>query len=381
MDSRPTQAFQAGTWIKESGYNSFLPNLINRQWIIEEPDLQVLIQEAGRYLGELNAFSQLVPDIEFYIKMHVAKEATLSSRIEGTQTSIEETFLEKEDLNPEQRNDWQEVQNYIQAINASIDKMEELPLSGRLIRHAHEILMQGVRGERKQPGQFRTSQNWIGGSSLRDATFIPPRAHEVPELIGDLEKFLHNEDIFISELVRIAIVHYQFETIHPFLDGNGRVGRVLITLSMMNKGLLVRPTLYLSAFFNRNRQAYYDKLMDARTRNDLNGWLRFFMNGVITTAKNATETFRQILALKTQIDTETLPSLGRKFKTAQQLMNHLYTKPVFTVREVETWLSVSRPTANALVRALAETGMLEEMTGYRRNRVFVFGAYVRLFGG
>jgi len=244
--------FKSGKLEDRYEYQAFLPETICHEWVVTDPELSDLLGRADRALGELNAFAQLIPDIEFFIRMYVAKEATQSSRIEGTQTNIEDAFKDADDLNPEERDDWAEVQNYINAINHAIDALDELPLSNRLLRQTHEILLSGVRGEQKQPGQFRTSQNWIG-VSLKNAVFVPPHHEHVPDLMSDLEAFLHADTLFAHPLVRIAIGHYQFETIHPFLDGNGRLGRLLISLYLASEGLLVRPALYLSDYFERNK--------------------------------------------------------------------------------------------------------------------------------
>src|SRR5690554_1459965 len=260
--------FKSGAWKEQYQYKSFSPTTVNREWNWENPKINTLLARASRTLAELDAFSLIVPDIDLFIQMHIAKEANNSSRIEGTQTEIDEVVLDSEQLAPEKRDDWQEVHNYIQSINEAMDELNRLPLSNRLLKQTHAVLMQGVRGEHKTPGEFRRSQNWIGGSSLVDAAFIPPHQLEVPELMGDLELFWHNEKIDVPELIRIAISHYQFETIHPFLDGNGRIGRLLITLYLVSKGLLRKPSLYLSDFFERNRASYYDALMRVRTSND-----------------------------------------------------------------------------------------------------------------
>lgn len=369
---------EAGHWVRQQGYRAFVPVKVNRQWLIDVPELEALTAQAHQKLGELSAYAELVPDVDFFIKMHIAKEAALSSRIEGTQTTVEEAFLRSEDIRPEERDDWQEVQNYIEAMHYAINALDTLPLSNRLIRETHRLLLQGVRGQHKQPGEFRHSQNWIGGASLADAAFIPPPHHEVPDLMGDLEMFLHNEDIFIPELVRVAIAHYQFETIHPFLDGNGRIGRLLIALYLVSKGILGKPALYLSAFFEANRQVYYDNLSGVRLRNDLDRWLRFFMVGVIQTATSSVETFRKIAALKHRLELQ-IAQLGRRQANADRLLQYLFSQPVVSAQDVETALSCSAPTANTLLQTFSTLGILQEKTGYQRNRIFRFAEYIGLF--
>jgi Fic family protein len=259
--------FKSGDFQNQGFYKSFQPNEINRQWLLDDMEIQQLLSNADRQLGKLDMYSEYIPNIELFISMHIRKEATQSSKIEGTQTNIEELLLEKDDINLEKRADWEEVQNYISAMNHAVKRLDEIPFSIRLIKEIHKILMQGVRGEKKMPGDFRTSQNWIGGATINDAIFIPPIQTTVPELMVDLEKFSHDTRFF-PDILKIAILHYQFETIHPFLDGNGRVGRLIITLYLIEKGILKQPILYLSDFFEKNRQYYYDNLMNVRTKSD-----------------------------------------------------------------------------------------------------------------
>ena len=372
------ETFQAGVWRRRYQYKSFEPVLINQQWSWEDPTINTLLETANRALGELNAFSLIVPDIDLFIEMHVVKEAQTSSRIEGTQTGIDEALMSEEQIQPEKRDDWREVRNYIDAVNMAMAELEHLPLSNRLLKQTHEILMRGVRGEHKQPGEFRTSQNWIGGSGLTDAVFIPPHPEGVPELMSDLEKFWHNETITVPHLIRVAISHYQFETIHPFSDGNGRIGRLLIPLYLVSHGLLAKPSLYLSDFFERHRASYYDALMRVRVSNDLIHWIRFFLNGMAETATKGREVFRQILALRTETE-HTVLKLGKRVVNARQVLNLLYRKPIISAADLEQALSVSTPTANVLIRDFERLQILKEITGQQRGRVYVFERYLQLF--
>jgi Fic family protein len=264
-------------------------------------------------------------------------------------------------------------------MNFAIGKLEELPLSNRLLRQTHETLLKGVRGNHKQPGEFRKSQNWIGGTSLRDAVYIPPVHTEVADLMSDLEKFLNNDTIKVPHLIRIAIAHYQFETIHPFLDGNGRLGRLMITLYLVKQKVLHRPTLYLSDFFEKHRGLYYDNLMLVRKNNDLKQWIKFFLVAVIETAQNGSNTFKDILSLREDIEGERIIKLGRKLPLAKELLFYLYKKPVVTALDVEEDLKISKPTANAILKNFEQLGILKEQTGFKRNRIFVFDQYIRLF--
>jgi len=313
-----------------------------------------------------------------FIEMHVVKEAQTSSRIEGTQTGMDEAFMSEDQIQPEKRDDWREVRNYVDAVNSAILELNTLPLSNRLLKKTHEILMRGVRGERKHPGEFRTSQNWIGGSSLTDAVFIPPHPDGVPAFMSDLEKFWHDDAITVPHLVRLAISHYQFETIHPFLDGNGRIGRLLVPLYLVSHGLLVKPSLYLSDFFERNRSSYYDALMRVRVSNDLIHWVRFFLRGVAETAAKGRDVFQKILALRNDAEHKVL-TLGRRAPSARQALNLLYRKPMLSAADLEQGLGISHPTANALLRDFIRLGLLREVTGAARHRLYVFETYLDLF--
>ncbi|MFK7976227.1 MAG: Fic family protein [Halioglobus sp.] len=360
---------------------SFEPSEINHSWTFSDGDIQQLLSEADRALGELNAFSQLVPNVDFFIKMHITKEATQSSRIEGTRTNMEDAFLDEEDVDPEKRDDWVEVQNYIEAINQAIIALESLPLSSRLLKQTHKTLMQGARGEGKRPGEFRTSQNWIG-VSLKNAVFVPPHQEEVVRLMGDLEKFLHNDALQAPHLIKIAIAHYQFETIHPFLDGNGRLGRLMIALYLASFDLLHKPALYLSDYFERNKTEYVDRLMAVRDSNNIKQWLIFFLHGVVETANNSIQVFRDILVLKEKVEREVLPRFSsRRQENVQALMLHLYQNPLVSIKDVEILLGVSTNTAAALVNDLVRHEVLKSLAGRRRNRIFWFQEYLYTISG
>ena len=371
--------YHAGEYEERYEYKAFVPTPICHDWVISDPRLGTLLGEADRAIGALNAFAQLIPDIDFFIAMYVAKEATQSSRIEGTQTNIEDAFKAHTDLNPEDVDDWAEVQNYIKAINFAIGALDDLPLSARLLRDTHGILLDGVRGAAKMPGAFRTSQNWIG-VSLRDAVFVPPHHDRVPELMGDLEKFLHSTEIHVHPLIRIAIAHYQFETIHPFLDGNGRLGRLMISLFLASERLMAKPALYLSDYFERNKTAYVDHLMAVRQGNHIDQWLVFFIHGVVETARASATAFQEILALKAQIEAEILPRFSsRRQDNAQLVMRNLYGKPIVDVALVKTWIDSTTNTASSLINDLVDYGVLTEITRQRRNRLFMFQRYVDVF--
>ncbi len=337
-----------------------------------------LLSQADRELGRLDMYSEYIPNVDLFIRMHVLKEATQSSRIEGTRTNMEEAILGKEDIPLEKREDWEEVQNYTRAMEWAIRELENLPFSSRLIRETHKILLKGVRGERKQPGEFRKSQNWIGGATLTDATFIPPAHSAIPELMGDLEKFLHNEEIFIPELLKIGLVHYQFETIHPFLDGNGRVGRLLIPLYLIDKGILKKPVLYLSDFFEKNRKLYYDNLMVVREKNDLSQWFRFFLVGIIETARHGVATFDNILRLQKQVEMN-LQNLGSRAANAKKVVDHLYVRPMINAEKASEIAGISMPSSYKLIADLEKLDILREITGGQRGRVYVFERYLQIF--
>ncbi|MCH7769833.1 MAG: Fic family protein [Bacteroidetes bacterium] len=373
------EEFKSGEYTRQYQYKSFSPTKVNDSWTWEDGRINTLLAEANRKLGALDAFSLHIPDIDIFIEMHVAKEATKSSKIEGTQTEIEETLKKGSEIAPERRDDWQEVSNYIKATNISIKKLKNIPISTRLLKEAHQLLMQGTRGEHRNPVEFRVSQNWIGGATVDDAAYIPPVHTEVNELMGDLENFLHNDQIDVPVLIRAGIAHYQFETIHPFLDGNGRIGRLLITLYLVSSGMLTKPSLYLSDYFERNRTLYYDNLNNVRKLNQLAQWIKFFLVGIIETSNKGIDTFKSILKLKEEIEDNKLTTLGKKLTTAKRLIKYLYRKPVVTAQDVLNELKVSLPTANSLLSDFENLKILNEKTGWKRNREFEFTEYLNLF--
>ncbi|MCF6285584.1 MAG: Fic family protein [Candidatus Hydrogenedentes bacterium] len=370
--------FHAGNYKQQYQYKSFLPTPINQEWHWEDPRINVLLAEANRTLGELNAMTTIAPNVDLFINMHVAKEATTSSRIEGTKTEMEEVFLDPSDLPPKRRDDQIEVRNYIDALNPAIQDLERLPLSLRLLRNTHAILMRGARGESKAPGEFRKSQNWIGGTNLSDAAFIPPHHDDIGAMLDDLEAFWHNETIQVPHLIRIALSHYQFETIHPFLDGNGRIGRLLITLYLVNHGLLAKPSLYLSAQLEKHRTEYYDALSRARASNDIGQWCRFFLQAVIDTATNGKETLERLFTMKQEHDQLVL-GLGRRAENGAKLLAYLYDNPVMSVSTAMNLTGLSKNSARDLVREFEALGLLLEATGHKRNRIYVFPVYLSAF--
>jgi Fic family protein len=372
------QNFKSGRYISQKYYKSFQPTEINRQLFIDNMEVLSLLSKADRELGRLDMYSKYIPNVDLFISMHVLKEATQSSRIEGTQTKLDEALLDREDLPPEKRDDWEEIQNYIKAMEWAMNELKSLPFSSRLIKGTHRVLLQGVRGDKKQPGQFRKSQNWIGGATINDAVFIPPVHTSVPDLMGDIEKFIYNEKIFVPELLKIGLIHYQFETIHPFLDGNGRVGRLIIPLYLVSKGILQKPILYLSDFFERNRNLYYDNLMVVREKSNLSQWFKFFLVGVIETSKNGIRTFDNILQLQKQVDAE-IQKMGSRAINAKKVLDYLYNKPLINAEKVSKVTGISMPSSYKLISDLEKIRVLKEITGGQRSRMYVFENYLNIF--
>ncbi len=373
------EKYIAGKKKKGYKYTYFLPTTINHKWQWDDSSLSLLLEKASVRLGELNSFARLVPDVSLFIQLHVAKESVVSSRIEGTQTGIDDTFLPIDEINDEKRDDWQEVNNYSNAINNAIEQLNNFPLSNRLIKDTHRILLQGVRGKHKKPGEFRTSQNWIGGTSLNDAVFIPPTHNLIIDLMSDLEKFIHNNEIQVPDLIKIGIIHYQFETIHPFLDGNGRIGRLLIILYLVSKNILQQPLLYLSEFFENNKHSYYNNLTLVREKNNLLQWLKYFLTGIEQTAKRASDTLTTVLKIKALLENNIRKTAGRRTDKALMLLTHLFKNPVVTVANVEDICKLTTKSANGLVNLMLEQNILKEISGKTRNRIFIFEEYLNLF--
>lgn len=372
------EKFLSGKYIKQYKYKSFEPTKINQNWSWKDPQINVLLEEAVRKLGELNAFSLIVPNVDLFIKMHILKEANTSSRIEGTRTEIGEALMQQKDIIPEKRDDWQEVQNYVKAMNFAIKQLVNLPLSNRLLKDTHKILLDNSRGKYKLPGEFRKSQNWIGGSNLIDAVYVPPHNNILADLMSDLENFWHNEELRIPHLIKVAISHYQFETIHPFLDGNGRIGRLLITLYLVNFNLLSKPSLYLSEYFETYRSSYFDALSRVRESNDIIHWIKFFLNAIIHTSEKGKKTFEEILKLRQETDDFIIKS-GRAAENLKLIVNHFYIKPVLTVKEISSEIQLSERTTRNLITELLSKNIIAESTGNKRNRIFVFEKYLDLF--
>ncbi len=369
--------YQSGDYINQGYYKSFQPSPINKDWELNNMEVIKLLSQADRELGRLDMYSNYV-NIDLFIAMHIAKEATQSSKIEGTQTNMEEAFLDIEDVASEKRNDWEEVQNYISAMNEAVNMLHTLPFSSRLIRQAHKILLQGVRGKNKMPGDYRSSQNWIGGATINDATFIPPNHIAINDLMSDLEKFANDNMNSLPDLLKIALIHYQFETIHPFLDGNGRVGRLLITLYLVSKGILKKPILYLSDFFEKNKQLYYDNLMRARTHNDISQWFKFFLSGIIETSKKGVQTFDDILQLQKNLDKK-IKTLRSRSGDARIVIDYLFQRPIIDAQKVAMITEKTPSTAYKLIESMESLGILKEITGLERGKIYSFADYLSLF--
>lgn len=345
-----------------------------------DAELGRALSDADRSLGRLDGIGTVLPNPDLFVAMYVRQEAVLSSQIEGTQSTLEDVLqFEVDGKGEDLPRDIEEVVNYIGAMNYGIRRLEALPLSLRLIREIHAKLLQGVRGEQRDPGEFRRTQNWIGpaGVGLTSAVFVPPPVPEMREALDKFEKFLHDDSLPV--LVQCGLAHAQFETIHPFLDGNGRVGRLLITLLLCQRGVLHRPLLYLSHYLKANRLEYYDRLMAIRNRGDWEGWLKFFLNGVVEVSEQAIDTARQIVKLQQEHRDTIIRSKARIANRSLRLLDHLYDQPVVSARMVEEYLKVSYVTADKVIQHLTELKLLKPMSRRKRNRRYAYDSYMALF--
>ncbi len=374
---------RAGSMVQQpNGFRAFIPNPLPPVPAIDlTGNVHALLSQADHALGLLEGAARMLPNPELFVFMYIRKEAVLSSQIEGTQSSLQDVLAAEAKLfDPDAPRDVGEVVNYVRAMQHGIARLDQLPISVRLIQEIHAELMQGVRGGNLTPGELRRSQNWIGpaGCGIRNASFVPPPPHEMLQAMSELELFL-NSPSSLPLLVQIAIAHVQFETIHPFLDGNGRVGRLLITFLLMNRGLLTQPVLYLSHHFKRHRSAYYEHLQTVRTRGDWEGWVEFFLQGVIDVSREAALTAKAILAMREEYRSKIADTMGRGAGSAHRVMEKLFDQPIVAVATVREWLDITPAGANSVVNRLVEIGLLTEITGYARNRRFRFDPYLRLF--
>jgi Fic family protein len=374
---------RAGTYQRQpSGYRAFIPTPLPPQPpVMFSGELQRLLSQADLALGRLDGSIQTLPNPDLFVFMYVRKEAVLSSQIEGTQSSLQDLLAAEAQLyTPETPKDVGEVVNYVAAMNHGLARLSDLPVSVRLIREIHAKLLDGMRGSSLAPGELRRTQNWIGpgGCTLNEATFVPPPPQLVPQALGDLEKFLHGGSD-LPLLIKIGLAHAQFETIHPFLDGNGRVGRLLITFLLCESGVLHKPVLYLSHYFKRHRQSYYDLLQATRDQGAWEEWLVFFLRGVAEVSAQAAETVRRILTLREAHRNLITENLGYSAGNGHRVLEHLYQRPIVSVSGVRDLTGTAYPAANQLVERLVKVGILAEITGQARNRRFRYDAYVRLF--
>lgn len=383
MSDASPSSHRAGRYVRQpTGYRAFIPvPLPPDPPLAISSELGVLLSRADRALGRLDGSIQTLPNADLFVLMYVRKEAVLSSQIEGTQSSLQDVLAaEAQILDPERPRDVGEIINYVRAIKYGLNRLAELPVSVRLIREIHAELLRGIRGAHLSPGEVRTSQNWIGppGCSLDDAVYVPPPPHEVDPALAELEKFLHT-DTALPLLLKIGLAHAQFETIHPFLDGNGRVGRLLITFLLCEQRVLQQPVLYLSWYFKQHRQEYYERLQAVRDDGAWEAWLEFFVRGVIEVCGQATETARAILAMRERDRELITEQLGRASGNGHRVLARLYQHPIVSVTGVQEIIGTTYPAANSLVARLVELGILHEITGQARNRQFAYQAYINLF--
>lgn len=376
---------KAGKSITRGSYKTFQPILLSDDIKIDNAQVNTMLADAMRYLGELNAYSQLVPNIDYFIRMHIAKEATQSNKIEGTRTNLAEVIQDDEealaDLDSERRDDLEEVRNYIKAVNYAVAQMRDLPIANRLITQTHKVLLSGVRGFTRAPGEIRKVQNWIGGgNSIHSAVFIPPSPDTLSDLLSNTEHYWH-EDNNIPDLIKMALVHYQFETIHPFLDGNGRMGRLLISLQLIDKKILTKPALYISDYFERHRADYYDSLERVRKSGDYTQWVKFFLAAMLESARDAKQTLSSIVSLQDSYDKRLLENglSATRQKRSRDLITCMYGQPIMTIKQIKEATSSSWQTASDLATKLEEIGILKEITGDEKSRKYMLHEYFALF--
>ena len=377
MKTRAGKLIKAGSGNAE--YSCFIPAPLppDNPPIQYDDEMIYLISEANRYIGRLDEVTDNLISPNYFVYMYARKEATLSSQIEGTQATFSDLIKAEAGMADEVPNDVKEIENYIRAISYGFDRLETLPLSLRLIREIHAILMEGVRGENKTPGEFRRSQNWIGGYSISTASYVPPSIDHLDSCLDHFERFLHENDK-ISLLVKAALIHSQFEMIHPFLDGNGRVGRLLIAFYLAANNVLHKPTLYLSKFIKRNQKAYYEGLYNIHAKGDYETWIKFFLTGVIDTAREAVEIARDIAALREE-DLRKISSLGRTSENALVIYEGLFDKPTISIEEATLKLDISIATSSRLLDRLCEEGILSSLDNRKRKKIFVYKRYMDAF--
>ena len=381
MNNPNTAPTRAGRYVPQvGGYHAFVPAQLPPDPPIEvSGELQSMLSRADQVLGRLDGSIYTLPNPDLFVYMYVRNEAVLSSQIEGTQSSLHDLLsAEASVFAPDQPKDVDEVVNYVGAMNHGLEQLTELPVSVRLVREIHTRLLQGVRGSGLAPGEIRNSQNWIGGATVQDAVFVPPPPLEVLPALGALERFIHY-DGSLPLLIKIGLVHSQFETIHPFLDGNGRIGRLLITLLLCENSVLQKPVLYLSHYFKQHREQYYDELQSVRDAGTWVRWLTFFLRGVIEVGEQAVETARCVLALREEHRNQITEEFGRAASNGHRVLEHLYQHPVVSVKEVQVITGTSYPAANNLMQRMEQSGILVEMLGRSRNRAFMYTSYVNLF--
>lgn len=372
---------RAGYFMQENGYKAFVPAKLPPEPPIQfDVEMQSLLSLADRKLGRLDGITQILPNPELFVAMYVRKEAVLSSQIEGTQASFADVLsAEYNQAEDQRRDDIGEVSNYVRAMNWGLKELERLPLSLRLIRNIHKELLQNTRGSHRNPGKFRTSQNWIGpaGCTLSNATFVPPSVPDMEKALSELELYLYEDDD-LPALVKIALIHAQFETIHPFLDGNGRMGRLLITFWLCQQEILTKPLLYLSYYFKQHRTEYYDRLMDVRKKGNWEDWIKFFLRGVAEVADESTSSAKAILRLKEECSAQ-LYAKDASNNNYQHLLDVLFEKPFIQRNDVIKVLSVSNPTAGNIIDAFCKLGILFDLTPQKsRNKRYVFARYLEI---